>query len=106
MSRAARNAVNIRNARHAAVATVLAGAVAAGLVVTMETAAAAPAVIATTTTDDPDYGSTGQGPEIGLDGDFRASAYSSTATTITRSKVIERARTWVNAGLVYKGSAT
>ncbi|MCJ1680586.1 VCBS repeat-containing protein [Streptomyces sp. APSN-46.1] len=92
--------------RRTAVATLLAGAVAAGMVGTMEAAAAAPAVVAATTTDNPDYGSTGQGPEMGFDGNFSASASSSTTATITRSEVIDRARTWVNIGLVYNGSAT
>ncbi|MEU9234559.1 FG-GAP-like repeat-containing protein [Streptomyces subrutilus] len=88
-----------KTVRHTAVAALLAGAVATGMVVAVDSAAsAAPAAVTTT---NPDYGSTGQGPEEAADGANRAATYSSTDTKITRSMVISRAKSWVGIGLDY-----
>ncbi|MFE0579280.1 FG-GAP-like repeat-containing protein [Streptomyces sp. NPDC058874] len=94
------------NARHAAVAALVAGAVAAGAVVAVDTAAvAAPAAVTAEPPANPDYGSPGQGPEGPVDGESRATAFAAEATTkITRSSVIARAKSWVGIGLVYSGA--
>ncbi|MFF9977798.1 C40 family peptidase [Streptomyces erythrochromogenes] len=94
------------NTRHAAVAALIAGAVAAGTVVAVDTAAFAAPAAATAETPVPatdDYGSTGQGAEEPVDGEVRASFYSAASTTITRSSVIARAKSWVGIGLRYSG---
>ncbi|MEU6310044.1 VCBS repeat-containing protein [Streptomyces sp. NPDC047014] len=97
---------SLPRARHAAVAALIAGAVAAGAVVAVDSAAfAAPAAVAEA--ENPDYGSPGQGPEQPADEQLRAASFSSAAaegnTKITRSAVIARARSWVGIGLDYNG---
>ncbi|WP_053685117.1 FG-GAP-like repeat-containing protein [Streptomyces sp. XY593] len=89
--------------RHAAVAALIAGAVAAGTVVAVDSAAiAAPAAVTAEPSANPDYGSPGQGEEEAVDGEFRATAFAATASTkITRSSVLARARSWVGIGLDY-----
>ncbi|MFC9813700.1 FG-GAP-like repeat-containing protein [Streptomyces virginiae] len=89
--------------RHAAVAALIAGAVAAGTVVAVDSAAiAAPAAVTAEPPANPDYGSPGQGEEEAVDGEFRATAFAAaTTTTITRSSVIARAKSWVGIGLDY-----
>ncbi|MGW9070465.1 FG-GAP-like repeat-containing protein [Streptomyces yangpuensis] len=89
--------------RHAAVAALIAGAVAAGTVVAVDSAAvAAPAAVTAETPTNPDYGSPGQGEEEAVDGEFRATSFAAaTSTQITRSSVIARAKSWVGIGLGY-----
>ncbi|MFD6229972.1 FG-GAP-like repeat-containing protein [Streptomyces sp. NPDC060232] len=89
--------------RHAAVAALIAGAVAAGTVVAVDSAAmAAPAAVTAESPANPDYGSPGQGPEGAVDGDTRATAFAATAPTkLTRSGAIARAKSWVGIGLDY-----
>ncbi|APU40827.1 FG-GAP repeat domain-containing protein [Streptomyces sp. TN58] len=92
--------------RHAAVAALIAGAVAAGTVVAVDSAAvAAPAAVTAELPANPDFGSPGQGEEETADGEFRASTFAATAAAprITRSSVIARAKSWVGIGLKYAG---
>ncbi|MFJ3637683.1 FG-GAP-like repeat-containing protein [Streptomyces sp. NPDC090112] len=89
--------------RHAAVAALIAGAVAAGTVVAVDSAAvAAPAAVTAAPTANPDFGSPGQGPEQPVDEEVRATGFAAAASAkISRSSVIARARSWVGIGLDY-----
>ncbi|RSS83367.1 FG-GAP-like repeat-containing protein [Streptomyces sp. WAC06614] len=97
-----------RTPRRTAVAVLLAvAASSAGVVALNSAASAAPAPVTAVaepvaeTGADPDFGSTGQGAEAPVASEMRGFAYSAASSKISRSTVIERARSWVGIGLDY-----
>ncbi|MFD8955287.1 C40 family peptidase [Streptomyces xanthophaeus] len=92
----------LQNTRRTAVAALVAGAVASGMVVAVQsTASAAPAAVTAEPAPNPDFGSTGQGTESPVEEELRGSLYAASTKQISRSAVIERARDWVGIGLRY-----